>query len=405
MKILQINSVYQFGSTGRLVEDISNYIKKNLGESYVVYGRGEHLNDATVIKFGNKIEQMGHLLKTRIFDRHGFGSKRGTIRLIQTIDKINPDLIMLHNIHGYYLNIDILFRYLAEKKKPVVWLFHDAWPISGHSAHFEMSEKEEIPTGNTFFKQKFEYPASYILNQSRKNYRDKKALFSVVENLTIVSPSIWMTERIKKSFLNEYSNITINNGINTSLFDVIQDLPIKKDVLFAEKKVLLGVASKWTKKKGLTVFNELANILSNEYMIILIGVDKKIKKKLNDKIYSIERTDSIEELVQYYNLANVFINPTFEDNFPTTNIEALCCGTPVITFDTGGSPESIDEFSGIVTKDKTASGILEALDLLEKKQIKTSNCRKRGMLFSKERMLSQYENLFSEIIKGEINDN
>lgn len=408
MKILQVNSVYKYGSTGRITENISSFIMKDVSnESFIAYGRGRELPtlNSRILKFGNKIEQMKHLLLTRIFDRHGFGSKKGTIQLINFIEEKNPDVILLHNIHGYYLNIKILFNFLSEKRIPIVWLFHDAWPISGHSAHFKLTKEGEIPQKNMSFKQRFEYPASFLIDQSRRNYLEKKQLFTSVDNMTIVAPSKWLSERISKSFFSSYSINTIHNGIDTNQFKVIDNQQVEKmAAFFKNKKVILGVASTWTDKKGLQVFNELADMISEEYQIIMIGINKKNKKKLNQKIYSIKRTENIEELVLYYNLAYTFVNPTFEDNFPTTNLEALACGTPVITFDTGGSKESITEKCGIVTKEKTALSIIEALDEMEKKAFRQVDCRYNGEKFSIENMLLKYQRLFSSIIKDEINE-
>lgn len=403
MKILQINSVYRYGSTGKIAAGISSSITNTGNEAFIIYGRGKDSSvlEKNIYKIGSKFEQFRHLLLTRLLDRHGWGSKKSTMQMIQTIESINPDIIMLHNIHGYYVNIKTLFNYLSKKDIPIVWLFHDAWPISGHSAHFHLTNEGEIPTENNFFKQRFEYPASLFLNQSRKNFRDKKALFTSVENLTIVTPSEWLTERVKKSFFKPYKIRTIYNGIDTSLFKINNDAASHIREKFKNKTIVLGVSNVWTDKKGLRIFDKLASILPEDYQIIMIGVDKKTKAKLNKKIYTVQRTENIEELVAYYNAADVFVNPTYEDNFPTTNIESLACGTPVITFNTGGSPEALDDFSGIVTKEKSVKGVIDALETIKRKPFSEKNCRRRGKEFSIEDMFLQYQALFSNIIKGE----
>lgn len=406
MKVIQINSVYNFGSTGRLVKEIHEDLLNNGHKSYVIYGRGnktEH-TDKKIYRIGSKFEQFNHLLLTRIWDRHGFGSYNSTQNMLELIDSISPDLIMLHNIHGYYLNIRLLFLFLAKKKIKVVWLFHDAWPLSGHSAHFDLTREGLIPIKNSSFFQKFEYPASYALNQSRRNFIEKKTLFSSIKDLTIVAPSYWLTSIIKKSYLKDRSVVTINNGIDLKEFKILDKKNSKKSQ-FINKKIILGVASVWTKKKGLDIFNELADKITDEYQIVLIGVREKDKKKFSNKIITLNRTENIYELVNYYNAAYVYVNPTFEDNFPTTNLEALACGTPVITFNTGGSPEALDANSGIVTNEKTSDAILFALNKMNDNQIDPRNCRKRAELFSKERMFTKYKDLFSTIVKGEACEN
>ena len=402
MKILQINSVFRFGSTGRLVEELSIFFQGQRFESYIAYGRGNDYSKCIKnhLFIGDKKEQAFHLIKTRILDRHGFGSKNSTMRLIKEIDAIKPDIILLHNLHGYYLNIEMLFNYLKNKNINVVWLLHDAWAMSGHSAHFKLTVNQRIPRKNISFKQRFEYPTSWLVDNSKRNYMKKKELFNSINNLTIVTPSDWLNEIVKKSFLKKNDVITINNGIDTELFNINKD--IKRPNKFKNKKIILGVASKWTEKKGLKIFNELAEKLDSEaYIIILIGVTKKDLRIVNKKILAISRTENIEELVNYYNLAHVFINPTYEDNFPTTNIEALACGTPVITFKTGGSPEAIDSKTGIVTPKKTSDSIIMAMQKLETMQIKSADCRRRGNLFSKEIMFSKYMELIQTISKGE----
>lgn len=400
MKILQINSVYNYGSTGRIVANIHKNLIKDGHSSSVIYGRKKSNNSENdeegIFYIGNKKDFVMHLLLTRITDRHGFGSKNTTIKIIKKIEEINPDIILLHNLHGYYVNVEQLFTYLSEKNTQIVWLLHDLWPITGHSAHFENPDLKDLPQENTNKLQQFEYPASYILNLSKKNYIDKKRIFTSIENMTIVVPSKWMVSVLKKSFLNQYEIKTIHNGIDIEQFSIKKNINKK-----TSPKIILGVANYWTQEKGLEIFNELAESLTDQYRIMLVGVDSITAKKLNEKIIAIARTESLDELVTLYNSAYVFLNPTFQDNFPTTNIEALCCGTPVITFKTGGSPEAITPQTGVVTAYKSVSAIIKALENLETKKIRQEDCRKRGEVFSIENMYFEYQKLFNNIYKGD----
>lgn len=394
MNILQINSVYGFGSTGRIVKDLHNYFIDEGFDSSVIYGRGEVSDEVDVHLISNSFEMYTHILRTRIMNRHGFGSKFNTKQVIRKIEEINPDVILLHNLHGYYLNIKLLFEYISTKKIKVIWLLHDAWTITGHSAYINFKDEEEMELDYSMDKH-FVYPKTYFFYPNKWNLREKEAIFTSLdpENLTIVTPSKWLSKIISLSFMSKYKIKTIYNGINTRTFRIIDGIEKREN-----KKIILGVANYWTNEKGLQIFNELAEKLSSEYQIILVGVDKKTVGKINKKIEIVSRTNSTEELVEYYNLAEAFVNPTYFDNFPTTNIEALCCGTPVITFDTGGSPESIDSTSGIITGEKTSKAIIESLGHLRESNITSVSCRKRGEMFSIPNMRTEYMKLIKRMV-------
>lgn len=400
MKVLQINSVCGYGSTGRIATDLYDVLEKEGHECCIAYGRGVAPKGYKTIKMGNDFDFYTHVLKTRLFDLHGFGSKRTTRKLIEQIKEYKPDIIHLHNIHGYYLNMEILFRYLATIDIPIIWLLHDAWPISGHSAYFDLDSNNEVPKKNTKKYQNLEYPKSYLIDNSKKNYLKKKEILTQVKNMTIITPSNWLAEIVKKSFLSIYDVKVINNGIDLSKFKVSPS-NFKNNNGLADKKIILGVASIWDERKGLSYFNQIAQKLNNEFKVIVVGVDKKRINKLDKNILAIARTENVEELAKIYTAADVFLNPTLEDNFPTTNLEALACGTPVITFNTGGSPESIGEKCGIIVEKGNYTKLLNDIKVLLQypKSYFYDSCIKQSQKYNKDIQYIDYLKIYSELLK------
>ena len=337
-KILFINSVCN-GSTGTICKNLYKAAVEAGHECCIAYGRGEAPEGFNTIKIGNKFDFYLHVLKARLFDASGFGSKHATKEFIKKIEEFKPDIIHLHNIHGYYVNIEILFNYLKQHPEiKKIWTLHDCWAFTGHCPYFEYEKCEQWKTECQECVRTNEYPKSFI-DFCNRNFKKKKELFSNIENLVLVSPSQWLCNLLKESFLNKYKCIVINNGVDTSVFKPTPS-DIKQQYGIEDKKIILGVASVWEKRKGLDSFLELAKQQDNEYQIVLIGLNSKQIKQLPSNIIGINRTENVQELVKWYSAADIYFNPTLEDNYPTTNLEAIACGTPVVTFDTGGSPES-----------------------------------------------------------------
>lgn len=349
MKVLQIDVVCGVGSTGRIVSDIHNYLKSNKIESCVAYGREESKNCDKTIKIGNKFGIYWHVFMTRFFDKHGFSSKRATLKLIEKIEEYNPDIIHLNNLHGYYLNIEILFQYLKESNKKIFWTLHDCWDFTGHCAYFDLIKCTKWKTECNRCPQLDSYPSSYFWDNSKSNYYRKKENYSGVKNLTIITPSEWLSNLVKESFLKEYPVVVINNGIDTDIFKK-RESKIRDKLEIRDKFIILGVASPWSKRKGFEDFLELSKMLEEDEIIIMVGLSKEQILKLPKNIIGLEKTNSAVELSELYSTANIFFNPTYEDNYPTVNLEALSCGTPVITYNTGGSPECITTNNGYIVE-------------------------------------------------------
>ena len=346
MIIFEINSV-PYGSTGRIMFQIADTVKSMGGTAYTsasfTKSRGEHFTRMHY-KIGGAIGKTAHIMLAKCTGRHGCYSHFATHRLIQKIKQVNPDVIHLHNIHGWYLNWKMLFDFLKTAGIPVIWTLHDCWAFTGHCPHFVAVECEKWKTGCHDCPLYRSYPGCF-LDDSKKQYALKKQCFTGVPDLTIVTPSQWLADLVKQSYLKEYKTVVINNGIDLTKFKPCKS-DFRKKYGLENKIILLGVAFDWTPKKGLDEFKRFAEDLPEEYAIVMVGLSAAVAKELPDRIISIACTQSQEELAQIYSAADLFVNPTLEENFPTVNLEALACGTPVITYQTGGSPESITEKCG-----------------------------------------------------------
>lgn len=344
MKVLFINSVCGIGSTGRICTDLALDLESQGHEVRIAYGRNgivpnqyKHLG----VRIGSDLGVRLHGLKSRIFDSHGLGSTWATRKFLKWVDDYKPDMIWLHNIHGYYINYELLFDWI--KRHPqiqVKWTLHDCWAFTGHCAYFTLAACEKWKTGCSKCPQPHKYPARYFIDNSARNYEKKKCAFSGIAKMTIITPSKWLANLVKESFLREYPVQVVYNSIDTDVFKPTES-DFRKKYGLEDKKLVLGVASPWDERKGLEDFLWLSEHLDDQYRIILVGLTEKQISRLPTNIIGIKRTDSARELAAIYSAVDVFVNPTHEDNYPTTNLEAQACGTPVITYRVGGSQESV----------------------------------------------------------------
>lgn len=350
-KLLLINSVLGFGSTGRIVLDIAKEYEADGYEVKIAYGRKMKVSAAALqdtakygVRIGGDVDVYAHVLYTRLTDKHGLASKLATKKFLKWASEYDPDVLWMHNIHGYYINYEMLFDWIKSRPQmEVKWTLHDCWTFTGHCSHFAYVGCKKWGEGCYACPQLAQYPQSKADN-SRDNYRRKKAAFTGVKNLTIITPSKWLKENVEKSYLCGYPVEVKYNTVDKDVFKPV-DSTFKKDNGIENKKMILGVASLWNDRKGLKDFYKLSEMLDKDkFQIVLVGlskdqVDEISEKKLN--IIGLERTSSVEELKKIYSAADVFANPTYEDTFPTVNMEAEACGTPVITYDTGGCKETI----------------------------------------------------------------
>ena len=400
-KLLQINSVVNSGSTGRIAEEIGQTAMIAGWKSYIAYGRNDRHSKSELIKIGNDWDINLHGLQTRLFDRHGLGSKFATKVLVRQIEKIAPDIIHLHNLHGYYLNIEILFQYLKEAKIPVVWTFHDCWPITGHCSHFSFVGCEKWKTQCFSCPQKTDYPASWLIDRSEKNFNLKKKLFTSLPNVTLVPVSKWLSGILEESYLQDYPVKVIHNGINTEVFRPLAGAAFRTKHHLEDKFILLGVASIWSTRKGLKDFIALSKLLDTDYQIVLVGLTRKQMKQLPENILGIERTESVEELAEIYSAADIVLNLSYEETFGLTTVEGFACGTPGIVYNATASPELIDDSTGIIVEKGDMKGLVEAIIQIKEKgkQSYTEACVNRAhRLYRKEDRYREYIELYEKLI-------
>lgn len=395
-KLVQINVVCN-GSTGRIMEQIQQKAIAEGYEAYSFYGRGRSSNNRC-IKVGNKLDVLYHVFLTRIFDKHGYGSKRATKKMIKQIKKIDPDIIQLHNIHGYYLNIKILFDYLRTCNKKIVWTLHDCWAFTGHCSYFTMEGCNRWIDGCNNCPQKDKYPKSILIDNSKKGYILKKQLFCGLNNLTIVTPSKWLADLVKKSFLKDYHVEIINNGIDLDIFKPDETYVIRKKYnIDKNKKIILGVSAIWEERKGLKYFIEINKIKDNDMQLFLVGLNKKQILELPNNIIGIERTENTKELVQIYSTSDVFFNPSLEETFCLVVAESLACGTPAVVFDSAATPELIDNNVGKIVNDyNDIKNSLESIRtvLYKGKKFYKEKCIEKSKKYDRKYSYEKYMNLY-----------
>lgn len=360
MKILQINS---FGnlSTGRIAVDLIKMLVVSGQEGVLAYARNTTEQNVPCIKIGTDLDVKVHGLMTRLTDQTGFFSSKATVRLIQHIKEYGPDIIHLHNLHGYYLNIDILFHFLQGYGRPVVWTLHDCWAFTGHCCYYSIAQCERWKTGCYHCPQKASYPASIGTDHSRWNYKKKKELFTKVENMTLVAVSQWLAGEVKQSFLKDYPLKMIYNGIDLNVFKPTES-DFREKWGLKNKKIILGVASTWSVRKGLNDFISLSQMLDNRHQVVLVGVNNKEKANLPDHIIGITKTDSVQELTEIYTAADVFLNASVEETFGLPTVEAMACGTPVIVYDSTALPEVVSRSGGYIVKPHDLREIIRILE-------------------------------------------
>ena len=406
MKLLQINPVIrQNTSTGRIMQEIAELATQHGWECYIAYSKGRDGMKPCKVKtvpVGDRWSTAWHGVMTRLLDRHGLASNNATRRFIKEIERIKPDIIHIHNIHGYFLNYKILFDYLSKAGFPVIWTVHDCWLYTGHCNHYSSFGCYKWEEGCHHCPQRKEFPTSYLIDRSTKNFQDKKKAFTSIPTdiFTIVTVSEWMKKEMSKSFFKDCRFQVIHNGINTQTFNIQDSSQIKRKYQIEDKHILLGVANIWNKEKGLYDFIELAKIIEEDEIIILVGIDDKQLSLLPHQIIAIKRTESIHELATLYSAAEVFINPTWQDNYPTVNMEAIACGTPVITYNTGGSVEVITEETGIIVDQGDIKGIKKGISTIRRKGIEffQTHCRRYALThFKKDDRYADYLKLYKEL--------
>ena len=401
MKILQINSVCGVGSTGRIAVDIAKTAQEQGNDALIAYGRSyKETPGIKAIRIGSDYEVYLHGLYTRLTDKTGFASTMATVKFIEEVRRYKPDIIHLHNIHGYYVNIELLFNFLRKANIPVVWTLHDCWAFTGHCTHFDYVGCNQWKTGcNNNCPQKQSYPASLFLSNAASNYRKKRDLFTSVNNMTIVTPSQWLAGLVKESFLQKYPVKVIHNGIDTEIFKPTPS-DFRQKYGLEDKFIVLGVANVLDKRKGLEDFIKLSDMLDDSYRIVLVGLSEKQIKNLPDKkIIGITRTSNATELAGIYSTADIFVNASVEETFGLTNVEALACRTPVIAYDCGPTNEIVDgDCSKLVPNGDVYALKTDVGKTLQKDDVHHARNVEYTKKFDKREKFIEYVRLYSKIL-------
>lgn len=400
MKIAIINTL-AYGSTGNIAKHICEIVEKRGDEAKFFCGNWGNIkaNEKKEV-FGFKIENKISGLLSQTFGIYNIYSYFGTVILIRKLKKFKPDIIHLHNLHLWVINIPMLMNYIKKYKIKIVWTLHDCWSFTGRCPHFLITGCDKWISGcSNCIYPKEQYPQSLFFDNSSKMWELKRKWFSNIDKMIIVTPSMWLSKMVKKSYLKNYKIKVINNGIDLNIFKPRRS-NFRKRYGLEEKYLILGVAFDWGYRKGLDIFIELSEILSDNYKIVLVGTNEEIDKKISNKIISIHKTLNQIELSEIYSEADLFFNPTREDTFPTVNMESLACGTPVMTYMTGGSAEIIDEKTGIILKDENVKNIKNIIEnYCQNKYISEYDCRDRASNFyNKNFCFHNYYNLYKELL-------
>ena len=401
-KVLQINVVANWGSTGRIAEQIGEKAMARGWESYIAYGRMQNPSKSQLIKIGSRLAERLHYRLTKLTDKHGLFSAWATRRFVRKVKEIKPDIVHLHNIHGYYINYKILFSYLRKANIPVVWTLHDCWSMTGHCTHFVEAACEKWKTQCYDCPLTGAYPYAKRDN-SRQNYRLKRKVFTLLgEKLHLVSVSKWLNSVVGESFFaggGAHQHI-IYNGIDGSLFTP-QSTVSKSQLGLPDKKILLGLATAWSPTKGLSDFLKLAEMLPEEYQIVLVGIPQEQIEELPKSIIARPRTDSVEELVNYYSVADVVLNLSRAETFGLTTVEGLACGTPSVVYNTTASPELVTPQTGRIVEQGDLEGVVKAVEELcaEDREQMREHCREYALEhFERDKNYDKYLDLYEKLL-------
>lgn len=357
MKVLFINSVCGTGSTGKICVTLAKELEQQGHEVKIACGSRHNISEdgkKYAVIIGDKKDVYFHLLKSRLFDRHCFASKRATLKFIKWAEEYNPDLLWLHNLHGYYLNIEVLFNWIKSRPQmQVKWTLHDCWAFTGHCTYFDVANCDKWKTGCGKCSQKKKYPHCSGWDNSSNNYTKKEKLFCGVSNMTLITPSQWLADLVKMSFLKDYPVDVVHNTINYEIFKP-QSSTFREKHGLESKKIILGVASIWGNNKGYPDLLRLASSLNDNYTVVAVGnvMDECANLVPPSNFISIKRTDNQQQLAELYSTADVFFNPTLQDNYPTVNLEAEACGTPVVAYDSGGTKETVFRPDSVIVPKK-----------------------------------------------------
>lgn len=401
MKVLRITTEINRSSIGRTTEQIGRMVINEGWESYIAWGRTDGTSDSHKIHIGNRSSVLFHVLLTRLFDMHGYGSYFATKKFLKTIDDIKPDIIHLHDIHGYYINIKLLFNYLKKNNVPVVWTHHDNWAFTGHCGSIK-DKCEKWKTGCHNCPIYNMYPKSWFYDGCSRNYKYKKKYFTSLKQIYNVGVSEWTCAELRDSFLNKFYIEKIYNGIDTSVFKPNKtfEKEIREKYHLGNGFLLTAVSTAWSASKGLNDYLALRKKLDEKYTIVFVGATQDLIDSLPHGIIGIKRTDNMEELASIYSISSIVMNLSESESFGKTTPEGLACGVPSIVYNCTASPELVDEKTGIVVEKGDINGVAQAVDKIMSwdKESTAKKCRERAVnLFNVNNNWAKYIELYKKI--------
>lgn len=399
-KLLQINVDANNGSNGSIARDIGSIALSKGWDSYIAYGRRAILCDSKLIRVGNPLDVKLHGIVTRLFDLHGLGSNLTTFLFIQKIKKIKPDIVHLHNIHGYYINYKLLFKYLTKEKIPIVWTFHDCWPFTGHCGYFEQYKCEKWKKQCYDCPATHNYPSSLFFDNSSYQYKLKKELFTAPHLIYVTTVSNWLSKLVKQSFFSKYPIKVIYDSIDTETFRP-RESTLRQEYELSKKFVLLSAAANWTKTKGWDDYIKLSKMLPDDCVIMLLGVKDSEKEKLPKEIISVSRVEGKQKLAEYYSMADVLLNLSYQETFGMTTAEAMSCGTPGISYDVTACPELLTTETGVVVDAGDLEQVLNAIAVIKNngKDKYIDKCRERAVkVFDSKKVNAEFFDIYNQIL-------
>lgn len=402
MRIVQINSFFSAGGTARIVNGIYDAVVAGGDVCRIAAGRGDMVHRRDSYRICGAASLYRNAAMARMLDNEGFNGGRATRRLIADIKDFAPDVIHLHNLHGYYLNIKLLFDFLKSYGRPVVWTLHDCWAFTGHCAWFSAAGcgkwRSDVGCDDCCCQLR-EYPMSVVADRASVNYRLKREIFTGIRNLTIVTPSHWLADCVGQSFLNSYGIEVIQNGVDTSTFHPVAN-SVRSRYGIGDKILLLGVATPWIRRKGFFDFIKLARRLNRNYVVMLVGISKRQRRLLPDNVIAVSPTASADELAEYYSAADLLLNLSAEETFGLVTVEALACGTPALVLNSTACPEPVDGTCGMVINPSAGiEGIEEAIYSEKWRKFTAESCRNRALEFAASSQFPKYRQLYDAVSK------
>jgi len=398
MKIVQINAVAEYSSTGRTTSELHEALKI-LGHQSWVAAPNTTVDSKDLIRIGTPIGQKMHSLYSHLIGRQGFASKLATRKFVKKLKQIAPDVVHLRNLHANYINLPILFKYLSDYNIPVVVTLHDCWFFTGHCCYFIDTNCDRWQYGCGNCPDLKGWNKSWFFDRTGQNLRDKQALFSKISRLAVVGVSKWVTSFVNKSILKDAAIIRpIYNWIDTDLFSP-QSSNRRMELNCVNEKVVLSVAQFWCRQKGIFDILKLAGEMPSYKFILVGGIDDTIKLPKN--VVSIGITQNTHELAEYYSMADVFFNPSSRETFGKVTAEALACGTPVVAYNTTATTELVPPICGELIEIGDINGAKRAIEKVVSALDLRTSCRQFAVeTFSKDNLIRQYVELYTQLING-----